>query len=325
MIAIQRCIGTREWFCVWTKHTPIMRIQPCPSLRLISVFVVLAAVFCGRSNAQELIPGKPVEFSFSENGLPPTLYTMMTGTAATPTLTVQLPEDYDPAKSYPLLVYVPGFHGGPKGNIDNARQIAGPRGWIVASLPLFKQPIDRTEVSGGLLVSLEDCPVISKAYAIMLGRLFERIPNIDREHSALVGFSNGALTIAVLVSNHDEFVLSHFRNFCLVDDGMFHLTDLHKLRTRGCRFLVLVGDKPDMGRELKLRGSKLLQDEWRLLGVNLTSYVMKDTGHEFRAPQMALVNQWLRNEPLPGAEEPSPAVEQPVTGKISSQTPRPSQ
>ncbi len=56
----------------------------------------------------------------------------------------------------------------------------------------------------------------------------EVVPNIDPERSAVVGFSNGALTIAVLVSNHDEFVLSHFKAFCLVDHGMFHLTDLHR-------------------------------------------------------------------------------------------------
>jgi hypothetical protein len=246
--------------------------------------------------AQELVPGKITEILFPKADLPPTLYTMMTGTEVPPCLTVRLPDDFDPNKTYPLLVYVPGLHGGPKGNIYNAQTIAGPRGWIVATLPLFKKSIDPNEPVGGIIVSFQDYPVISKAYEIMLGRLFELVPNIDREKSAMVGFSNGAITIGVLVSCHDEFILTHFRNFCLVDHGMFHLTDLHKKYARGCRYLILVGDKEDLGRDLKIRRSQLLQDEMKLLGVNLSYQIMKDTGHEFQDRHMALVGKWLRNE-----------------------------
>jgi hypothetical protein len=247
---------------------------------------------------QEFTAGKSVEILFRDAGLPPTLYTQITGAAADPCLTVRLPEDYDPAKSYPLLVYVPGLHGGPKGHIGNAEAIAGSKGWIAATLPLFKASVDTTEPGRGMIVGFQDYPAISRAYGIMLGRLFERIFNIDRERSAMVGFSNGALTIAVLVSCQDEFILTHFRNFCLVDHGMFHLTDLHKRLSRGCRILVLVGDKEDYGRELKIRGSRLLEDEWKLLGVNLSCRIMKDTGHEFQDRHMAMVGRWLRHEPF---------------------------
>jgi predicted esterase len=250
--------------------------------------------------AQELAAGRIIEITFPAAGISPTLYTLVTGTAATPCLTVRLPDDYDASKTYPLLVYVPGFHGGMKGNIGNAQTIAGPREWVVASLTLFKKSIDRDEPAGGLLVSFEDYSTISKAYQIMLGRLFERVPNIDREKSAMVGFSNGALTIAVLVSCHDEFILTHFGNFCLVDHGMFHLTDLHKKWTRNRRFLVLVGDKKDLGRDLKVKGSQLLQEEMQLVGVDLTCRIMKDTGHEFQGKQMELVGKWLRKESLDG-------------------------
>jgi hypothetical protein len=79
---------------------------------------------------------------------------------------------------------------------------------------------------------------------------------------------------------------------------MFHLTDLHKKRARDCRFLVLVGDKEDYGRNLKIKRSQLLQDEWKLLGVNLKCQIINDTGHEFYDRQMAIVGRWLRNEPV---------------------------
>jgi hypothetical protein len=270
--------------------------------RRIAVVCLTMCLVESIGNAQELSPGKTVEIEFPDSDLPPTLFTMMTGTPAVPCLTFRLPDDYDPAKTYPLLVYVPGFHGGPKGNIGNARTIAGPTGWIAATLPLFKQSIDPGEPGGGIIVGFQDYPTIAKAYRILLGRLFERVPNIDRERSALVGFSNGSLTIAVLVSNQDEFILTRFRNFCLVDHGMFHLTDLHKKLTKGCRYCVLVGDKEDYGRELKIGGARLLRDEMKLLGVNLTSWIMKDTGHEFGDRHMAVVGRWLRNEDLSAVE-----------------------
>ena len=259
------------------------------------LIAALFFLFVAVVSAQELTPGKVTDLVFSDASLPPTLHAMMTHQAVTPTMTVRLPDDYDSSKTYPLLVYVPGFDGGVKGNIGNAQTIAGNRGWIVASVPLCKKTVDTSEPAGGMLVSFEDEPIIARSYELMLGRLFALVPHIDRERSAMVGFSNGALTIAVLVSCHDEFILDHFRNFCLVDHGMFHLTDLHKQGVRDCMFLVLVGDKQDMGRELKIRQSKLLQDEWKLLGVHLSYQIMKDTGHEFGDRQMAMVGEWLRN------------------------------
>ena len=262
----------------------------------IRTFLAVAFVLHTVSIAQELTPGKNIEIMFPEPNLPPTLFAMMTGTTAIPCLTIRLPDDYDRTKTYPLLVYVPGFHGGPKGNIGNAQTIAGPKGWIVASLPLFKESIDKNEPAAGIMIGFQDYPIISHAYRIILGKLFELIPNIDRAKSAMVGFSNGALTIAILVSNHDEFILTHFKNFCFVDHGMFHLTDLHKKYARDGRFLILVGDKLDYGRDLKIKGSQLLQEEWKLLGVNLKYQIMNNTGHEFYDRQMAIVGQWLRNE-----------------------------
>ncbi|MCP4898457.1 MAG: hypothetical protein GY906_15895 [bacterium] len=277
-------------------NTPARSSRAANPLTFAALLLV-ASVLCPPAVAVDLEPGKVVEVPFPETDLPPSLYTLFTGNSAQPTLTFRLPDNYSPDRKYPLLVYVPGFHGGPSGNIGNAQTIAGPYDWVVASLPLFKSNLDREEIGRGVIVSFEDYTTISTAYETILGRLFELVPNLDPERSAMVGFSNGALAIAVLVSGHDEFVLSHFKSFCLVDNGMFHLTDLHKKRARDRRFLVLAGDdKEDMGRDLRIRGGRLLEDSWRLLGVDLEFRVLKDTGHEFRDRQMAIVGRWLRDE-----------------------------
>jgi hypothetical protein len=259
---------------------------------------LLSLIFSFHSLAQasQIDPGKNIEITFPDADLPPILHTLWTGKKSIPTLTFRLPTDYDSTKTYPLLVYVPGGDGGLKGNIYNARTIAGANGWIVATLPLFKKTIDKSEPGGGIIISMEDFPVVSKCYKIMLGKLFETVPNIEHDGNAMVGFSNGAITLAVLLSSHDEFILTHFNNFCMVDHGMFHLTDLHKKGSRDSRFLILVGDKQDLGRELKIQQSRLLQDEMKMLGVNLSFEIMKDTGHEFRKKQMAIVGKWLRKE-----------------------------
>jgi hypothetical protein len=88
---------------------------------------------------------------------------------------------------------------------------------------------------------------------------------------------------------------------------MVHLSDLHKNLARDSRFLFLVGDEDDFGRDLKIRQSQLQQDSWRLLGVDLSYQMLKDTGHEFNEPHMELVGEWLRSEVahVPSSHEPA--------------------
>jgi len=267
------------------------RLLPGPLAGLALLFLAVAA------RAQQLTPGAEVEITFDAATVGRTLYWAVTGTNAPPTLVVRLPADYVPGRSYPLLVYVPGLHGSRAGNIGNAETIAGHRSWIVASLPLFKTQVDTLEIMRGIMVGFEDYPAISKAYAAMLGRIFELVPDIDRQRSAMVGFSNGALTLAVLLSSHDRFIRTHFRNFVLVDQGFFHLTDLHKEDVRDARYLLLVGDQPDMGRDLKLRGCALQQDSWRLLQVDVTCEVLVGVGHALPGETMERIGRWLDDAP----------------------------
>lgn len=255
-------------------------------------------------NLSALEPGRRIEITFSNGDLPPTLYSMMNGDGVPPCVTFRLPVHYSPTNTYPLVLYVPGNDGNPKGNMDNAEAIA-PDGWIAATVPLFKKSIDPGEPLGGVIVSFEDYPILSRAYHRLLGRLFETVPNVDPKRSAIVGFSNGSIAAAVLVSCHDDLILGHFRNFCLVDQGMYHLTDLHKSGARESKFLLLVGDLPERGREVKIRQARLQQDAWKLLNVDITCRVMSNTGHVFLEPQMEIVRNWLTNEVAPVAPVPA--------------------
>ena len=74
---------------------------------------------------------------------------------------------------------------------------------------------------------------------------------------------------------------------------MFHLTDLHKSLSIDRRFLILVGDKEDYGRDQKIRGAKLIQDSYRLVGCDVESRVLKDTGHELTQTCKRDIGTWI--------------------------------
>ena len=243
------------------------------------------------SGASEWAPVQRITFLDEE--LPPNLYSVYTGDDKDSYVQYCLPADYNKGKTYPLILYVPGFHGHPGGNIDNARDIGNGHECIVASLPLFKEHVDRSEVANGVIVSFSDYPVLSKAYKTILERFYQTIPNVDRTRSSMVGFSNGAITIGVLLSMHDTYLLERFQNFCLVDHGMFHLADLHKSLAKDRRYLILVGDQEDFGRELKLRGARLIEDSYKMLNINIESRILGNTGHELTAECKKDIGNWI--------------------------------
>jgi len=236
----------------------------------------------------------PVQhIEFSQSQLPENLYAKFTGNMANSVLQYCLPASYSKSKSYPLVVYVPGYHGHRGGNIENAKDIARGFECVVVSLPLFKAAVDSAEIGNGVIMGFEDYPILARAYKVMLEEFYRAVPNIDRDRSAMVGFSNGAIAIAVMVSSHNRYVLERFHSFCLVDQGMFHLTDLHKDMTRERRFLVLFGDEMDYGRELKIRGARLVEDSYKMLGVSLECRILEKTGHELTDACKNEIGMWI--------------------------------
>jgi len=275
-----------------------MSTSPFYGRSQIIILLAVILVFSTVLNAQELVPGTVVEVEFSQDNLPRTLHSMVFEKDISPRMSVRLPDDYDPNQRYPLLIYLRGRDGGVSGKINFAHEIAGSKGWVLASLPLFKKSIDKEERFGGIIVSFDDYPVISKAYRTMLGKLFELVPNIDRDKSAMVGFSNGAYTIAVLVSCQDEFILNNFKSFGLVDAGYWYLNGYHKKALDKSRFLLLVGDEKNPQRDILIRQAQIIKDSSKWVKAEVSLYFMKNTGHQFPIKYKQLVGKWLRKEDL---------------------------
>lgn len=274
--------------------------------QIITSFLVL--FFFTSAFSPDLQPGKTTVIEFSSEQLPETLYNMFTGLKYPPAMSVHLPAGYSLEKRYPVLLYVPGHHGNKAGNIANAVTLGKGKEWIAISLPLFKSRLDKSEFGGGLAIGHEDYPVLSRAYTIMLDKFRQLVPNSTPEGSSIVGFSNGAQAIAVLVSHHDDCILSMFENFVLVDHGMFHLTDLHKSKARDKRYLLLLGEKDEPGRQLKIDQTKLLLQAWGMVKIDMEAYLQRDVGHVFNTSHMNFVTSWLTGEFKPGQAADHPVV-----------------
>jgi hypothetical protein len=166
-------------------------------------------------------------------------------------------------------------------------------------------------------VSMDDFETISRAYRAMLAKLFEAVPNLKAERSAMGGFSNGGHTTAVLLAGQDEFILSHFRSFFFVDGGMGPLAAnvFQKTPMKRCRFLMLCGEKPaaDPDREFCILATRGLAWAAQDCKLDLTTVMMRGHGHEFPARYRELAGRWVRGEKLAEAE--------PLNSPASSVTP----
>ncbi len=265
----------------------------------ISAFLLAVASVHGADEAR-LATNATLRFEFPD--LPDTLITMSGGAKQPAVLTARLPENYSSEGTFGLVVFLGGGAGGSGTDPGEARALAGPRDFIAVSMPLFKRSLDKREPAAGLMVSMDDFDAISAAYRTMLGRLFQAVPNIQPERSAMGGFSNGAHTTGVLLAGQDAFTLSHFRLFYFADGGMGPLAAnmLQKTRMKQCRLLLLCGEKPtgDPDREFCMATTRGLAWAAQDCKVDLTTVIMLGHGHEFPAPYRNLVGQWLRRETL---------------------------
>lgn len=260
--------------------------------------------------AGELRPGQVITLSFPE--LPPTLAAQAKGEVAPAMLTARLPDNYTPEGRYPLFVFIAGGLGAKGNEVGPARQIIGPRDFIVVSLPLFQRAYDRQEQpGGGVGITVDDFEVLRSSYRAMLGRLMQSVTNIAPERSALGGFSNGAHAAALLVSGRDEFTLEHFRQFFFVDGGAQFLAPfgLSSPELRRCRLLLLRGDQPLLrarragqapvdARALLDKIFDAVDEMARGSELDWTQVVMRGRGHGFEPEFQAVVGQWTRGEKM---------------------------
>jgi predicted esterase len=262
--------------------------------------------------------------------LPDTFYTVKTGKKVPAQMEAQLPSNYSTSGKFPLFVFLKGGDGGDAGidSTGGTRYMIGDTDFISVSLPLFKAASGPNSTVGEVIgkdaqvnlppamlemiknmrssgiISQQDYDVINSSYAVMLGKLFETIPNIDPDRSVLIGFSNGAHTIGVLLAGKSPFVLGHFHSFCMVEGGMAMAFDPKTTLTpelKNHRYLILFGDggsdKTGMQAMMRPFVFPILQNfvlQATAYGLDCSLVTMQNTAHTFNQAYYPLVRQWAR-------------------------------
>src|SRR5439155_18728450 len=131
-------------------------------------------------------------------------------------LTATLPTNYSRDGKFPVFIFLDGDKGGRGDGLPIPARKVVPRDFICVALPLFKRAYKKDDSA---LITMEDYETLSRAYRVMLQRLFDVVPNTTPERSALGGFSNGGHMVAVLFAGYDEFILQHFWVFYFVEGG----------------------------------------------------------------------------------------------------------
>lgn len=220
--------------------------------------------------------------------MPPTLYALYVKTNVKAQMTVSLPINYEEHRKHPLLVFLNGWHGGAGSNPGVARSLCADKDFICVTVPLFKAT-DPNSAGGGILMNDQDAKYMWPFFRTMLARLETIVPNIDRGHRVLGGFSNGAHATAGLLDQSDGEIARRFSAFLFVEGG----GRLQHYEFLKCKpFLMLSSNSKSRSRALQIT------DEAKAAGAK-TTFIFEDVGkHDFPISAYPAVREWLRGPAL---------------------------
>lgn len=254
--------------------------------------VVLPVLMLAVLRSEGISPGSPHTEEFRD--LPQTLWSLgqPVENKKPPAFTVWIPEDYSPRRIYPVMVYMGGARGESGHDINHLRTFMGTESFILVSFPLFKNTDDiarhREDPNiHALAIDPGQCHLLWSAYEPMLKRLFDLIPNIDRQNTFFGGFSNGAHATAVLLNDPEigSELRKYFNTFYFVEGG-------HALRLShalpDANLLFMQGEQ--RAPWLEKVASPL---QWNVrIGVEVRT--MPGIGHAFPAAEKAWLRDWIR-------------------------------
>lgn len=257
----------------------------------------------------KLIPGVQVEFEVP--AAPPSLADMKRQSGALHAkMAVKLPANYDPRRTYPVLVFLSGGDGGTGGELHQADPFLGGEGYVLVNLPLFKRDVEGDTYDKQIVVTPTDASVAIPAFRAMLDELRRRVPNIDPSRSVLAGFSNGACGAALMMWSGDRDLLSRFAMFVLVEGGFWLTSDQDDIWSgrrferanlsglAGKRVLLLYGDQTQPPDRIPWNeAARRTATELRAAGIDAEARPMTDVGHDFPPAEMDKARAWVLAKP----------------------------
>lgn len=182
-----------------------------------AAFVVASLSVCLSSRAApRLSPGSTFSVQFPE--MPPTYWAMATAKKDPAQMSITLPNNYSPTGKFPLLVFLQGGSGGNGGQPAIVAAITEDRDFVCASMPLFKK-IAPKDPGGNVVMRDEDAQYMLPFFRTMLAKLFDVVPNIDKDHMTIGGSSNGAHATQGLIDESNGELAQQFSAFFFIEGG----------------------------------------------------------------------------------------------------------
>ncbi|MDF1861205.1 MAG: hypothetical protein P1U87_13395 [Verrucomicrobiales bacterium] len=259
----------------------------------MKLHIGILVLFLNTVAAEDALPIHELKFP----DLGPTLVELSTGEKSTPTLLYQLPDNFDPDREFPVIVFLAGGTGAGQrsGGLGRARAIVGRNHFITVSLPLYRNTaaLDPEATFDDLLIGVDDYPPIANAYAKMFAKFFETVPQARKTGNVMGGFSNGAHTTSVLLSCQDGPTLKHFSHFIFADGGVW-LSGLLRQSIRDRRFLGLYGDTDTYWtRPVIIQQFQTMKATADAQKIDFELITMEGVGHKFPAEYNERVRKWI--------------------------------
>ena len=219
-------------------------------------------------------PGASLKFDFPE------LTVDRKGAMAACHLT--LPAGYEPAKKYPLVVWLGGGEGG-----NTPSKAFLPEGeFIVVGLPYPKGANNPTQAN-----MVGDYAKVWAYQRFMLDEIAKVIPNIDKSHSIIAGFSNGGHAIdGMLRLSSGPKLTDYFGIFVFADGGGTAYTSKGNLPNLKDKFAYACwGSEKGSNKP----ATSLLPKALKSKGATVVGSEMAGVGHSFAETEHPKVAEWL--------------------------------
>jgi len=228
-----------------------------------------------------LTPGATFNVQFPE--MPATYWAMESSKKEPAQMSITLPKNYAAAARFPLIIFLQGGSGGNGGRPAIVSAMTGDQDFIYATMPLFKKVAPK-DPGGSIIMQAEDARYMWPFFRAMLAKLFEVVPNVDKGHMVLGGFSNGAHGTQGLIDESDGEVAKQFSAFFFIEGGG-RLKDYELLK--GKAFLMVSSQTGSKRRAQEIAGQATAAGA-------LTTFLFEDAGgHTIPTKAAPAMRAWL--------------------------------
>ncbi len=250
-----------------------------PFLLTLPLMFLLIPAARAQVQSPKLVPSTTFTVVFPD--MPPTFYALKEKKNVPAQMTIYLPKNYDAHKKHPLLVFLYGGSGEDGTKLGITRGICQDRDLICLAVPLFKSK----ELQDEYIMRNPDGRYMWPFFRRMLEKTEELVPNIDKEHRVLGGFSNGAHAAQALLDESGGEVARRFCAFLFVEGGG-RLQQYELLK--GKPFLMVSSNSKSRRR------AQEIADAAKAAGAD-ASFLFEDVGkHDFPRSAYPSVGEWLR-------------------------------